>query len=172
MYLSLCNASGAKLLLTMEFRTLFPHWHAEERARERWIWAELYTPRAGGKTIPLPHGSSAEAGEQSRGCLSSLILPQQNPSAKLLLYLSPVSTFKPCHGPFWRLVEWGWGARECRAWEGSGPPWHTSSLSGCQDYQVFPWLSPKGSCQHMMPTQSFLHHCRDPLSLVLKNNSC
>lgn len=36
---------------------------------------------------------------------------------------------------------------------------------------MLPWLSPQGDHQHEMLTQSFLHRCRDPLSLVLKNNS-
>lgn len=34
-----------------------------------------------------------------------------------------------------------------------------------------PWLSPQESHQHVMLTQGFLYHRRDPLSPVLKNNS-
>lgn len=36
---------------------------------------------------------------------------------------------------------------------------------------MLPWLSPQGDHQHEMLTQSCLHHHRDPLSPVLKNNS-
>lgn len=56
----------------------------------------------------------------------------------------------------------------------TGNPPALTVCQGCMESSrrwVLPWLSPQESPQHVMLTQGFLYHHRDPLSLVLKNNS-
>lgn len=97
---------------------------------------------------------------------------------------------QPCCGQFWKqLVKWDEALQ--RALQGWCPPagqglWgmgrvrstgNPPALPVCQGWMgssrrwVLPWLSPQESHQHVMLTQGFLYHRRDPLSLVLKNNS-
>lgn len=94
---------------------------------------------------------------------------------------------QPCCGPFWgQLVQWGESLAgmvpTCRAGAvGHGRARSTGNppaLTVCQGWvgssrriRVLPWLSPQESHQHVMLTQGFLYHRRDPLSPVLKNNS-